>query len=172
MHEFAKAITEEFEPDPTLGDLHALHEADHPVWMLDTLATFRQWLGVPGASNTRRPSIELLEVLLGRGRLALGALFRAYEATVPPAESIVVLRALGAVCRAAEARKVIDWNVDSLKPDDGKGRLLVSFDSDLDAKLRSAAAVEKQTLSDFVRMAVAARVETIEKRRPTSTVTA
>lgn len=173
MNEPARTILGEFQPDPEPRDLHAVAELDHPLWVQTGLATFRQWLGVPGASNTRRPSIELLEVLFGRGRLALSRLFRAFEATITPAESVVVLRALGAVCRAAQARKVIDWNVDGLKPDDGRGRLLVSFDSDLDTKLRSAAAAEKQSMSDFVRMAVAARVDAVLfKRRPRSTVPA
>lgn len=132
--------------------------------MLDALARFRVWAGVPRRRDTRRPSIELLDVLFSRGRAALIALYRGFEAGVTPAESVMVLKALGAICRAAEAQKVIAWDFNAVRPSDGRGKLLVSFDSDLDAKLRAAAAAEEQSLSDFVRMAVADRVSTIEKR--------
>lgn len=166
MHDFAEKAVEQFEKDLTLGDLYSLVELDHPQWIQDALARFRMWAGVAGRRDSRRPSIELLDALFGRGKRGLTALFREFEATVAPVEALMVLRALGAICRTAEGRRVIGWNVDNVKPDDGKGRLLVSFDPALDEKLRAAAQSEGQNLSDFVRCAVQDRVETIEKRRP------
>lgn len=123
MHESVKNIVEAFERDPALGNLHALHEADHPVWMLDRLTTFRQWLGVPGARDTRRPSIEFLDVLLGHGREAAVKLFREYELAVGPREALPVLRAIGQLARYARMQKAIAWDLDNVRPDDGRGRL-------------------------------------------------
>jgi hypothetical protein len=165
MHEFAKTIVAEFEP-VTLVNLHALAERDHPMWVLTEANRFRIWAGVLGRGDSRRPSIELLEALFARGKPSLVALYRAFEATVTSAESVMVLRALGALARAAEAQKVIAWNIDNVKPDDGRGRLLVSFDPALDERLRAAAKSEGQNLSDFVRLAVSDRIAAIEKRRP------
>jgi hypothetical protein len=169
MHAFVKQIVEEFEPRQIVGARDVV-EMDHPLWILTEVNRLRVWAGVPG--RRERPSLELLELLFARGKAALVAVFRAYEAATPAAESLAVLRALGALVRAAEAQKVIDWNIDTLKPDDGKGRLLVSFEEPLNERLRAAAKVEQQSMSDFIRAAVSERVAAVEKRRPRSAATA
>jgi hypothetical protein len=171
MHAFATEIIEEFEPRQLIN-ARELAELDHPLWVMNEIAKLRIWLGVPGRGESRRPSLEVLEVLLARGKASLVALFRAYEAATTAAESLAVLRALGALVRAAKAKAVVDWDIDNIRPDDGRGRLLVSFDPALDEKLRAAAQAEGQTLSDFVRASVSDRIAAIEKRRPRSAAAA
>jgi predicted HicB family RNase H-like nuclease len=165
MHEFARQIVEEFDP-VQLVNPSVLVERDHPLWVLAEIGKFRRWAGIAGSSNTQRPSVETLRELLGRGRAALVALFRAFEQATPKDESLVTLRALAALVRTAKLEHIISWDLDSLKPGSDDKRLLVSFDPTLDERLRAAAAAEKQSLSDFVRCSVQARVEAIEKRRP------
>jgi Ribbon-helix-helix protein, copG family len=165
MHEFARQIVEEYEPTQLIN-LHALAEKDSPLWVLDAIGKFRQWAGIPGASNTKRPSAVTLQELFGRGKAALVALYRAFESGVPQPEAIVVLRALAAITRIAKVEGVIEFDLDNVRPGDGDKRLLVSFDPTLDERLRAAAKVEGQSMSDFVRAAVSDRIATIERRRP------
>jgi hypothetical protein len=166
MNQTAKDILAEFETDPNVGDLFELSECEHPLWLMDVLDGFRRWLGVPGP---RRPSPEYLGVLLAHGRESLIRLYRAYEEAAPPEQAGRLLKAFAQLVRFARSRGTISWDINSVRVDDGRGKLLVAFDPTLDAKLRSCAQSEGQTLNDFVRMAVSARVESVEKSRPATT---
>jgi hypothetical protein len=153
-------------------DAFALAELRHPEIVVEAIEKIRAWAGIPVDAAGRATSQQTLAILLGHGRDGLLRLHAGFaeDTARTEAESIASFDGLRRLARQARGTRVTTWDLDGLdvKPwipgAAGKPKLYCELRPGLDERVRAVAAKRGESLREFVEVALADRLASIERR--------